>query len=215
MEEGFWVSQKGDFMIKFMPKFLIVTALCTIQYSQEALAQSHTHDAEVTPYAGLQSRTIKSLSETDLEELRRGGGWGFALPAELNGKPGPAHLLELQDELGLSKDQVERIEAIYSEMRKQAIVAGERFIEAEAALSEAFAGDQLDLAELNKLVKAAETARAELRLIHLSRHLQTTPLLSADQIQQYNILRGYANDPCFSVPEGHDPTMWKKHNGCS
>ncbi len=202
-------------MIKFLPKFLIVAGLCTIHYSQIAHAQSHTHDAEATPYAGLQSRTIKSLSEADLEELRRGGGWGFALPAELNGKPGPAHLLELQDELGLSQDQVEKIEAIYSEMRDQAIVVGERFIEAEAALSEAFADDQLDLAELDKLVKTAETARTELRLVHLSRHLQTTPLLSADQIQQYNILRGYANDPCLSVPEGHDPAMWKKHNGCS
>lgn len=202
-------------MIKFIPNFLFAAVLCTIQYSQLAIAQSDTHDAEITPYAGLQSRTIKSLSETDLEELRRGGGWGFALPAELNGKPGPAHLLELQDELGLSKDQVKKIEAIHSEMREQAIVVGERFIEAEAALSEAFAGDQLDLAELNKLVEVAEAASAELRLVHLSRHLQTTPLLSADQIQQYNILRGYANDPCSSVPEGHDPAMWKKHNGCS
>ncbi len=202
-------------MIKFLPRFLFATVLCTIHYSHETLAQSHTHDAEATPYAGLQSRTIKSLSETDLEELRRGGGWGFALPAELNGKPGPAHLLELQDELGLSKDQVKKIEAIHSEMREQAIVVGERFIEAEAALGEAFAGDQLDLVELNKLVEEAEAARAELRLVHLSRHLQTTPLLSADQIQQYNILRGYANDPCSTVPEGHDPAMWKKHNGCS
>lgn len=202
-------------MIKFLPRFLFATVLCTIHYSHETLAQSHNHDAEATPYAGLQSRTIKSLSETDLEELRRGGGWGFALPAELNGKPGPAHLLELKDELGLSKDQVRKIEAIHSEMREQAIVTGERFIKAEAALSDAFAGDQLDLAELKKLVEATEAARAELRLVHLSRHLQTTPLLSADQIQKYSILRGYANDPCSTVPEGHDPAMWKKHNGCS
>ncbi len=124
-------------------------------------------------------------------------------------------MLELQDELGLSKDQVKTIEAIHSEMREQAIVAGERFIEAEAALSEALAGDQLDLAELYKLVEATEAVRAKLRMVHLSRHLQTTPLLSADQIQQYRILRGYANDPCSTVPEGHDPAMWKKHNGCS
>ncbi len=100
-------------------------------------------------------------------------------------------------------------------MREQAIVAGERFIEAETALSEAFAGDQVDLAELYKLVEATEAVRAKLRMVHLSRHLQTTPLLSADQIQQYRILRGYANDPCSTVPEGHDPAMWKKHNGCS
>ena len=29
------------------------------------------------------------------DELLAGGGWGFALPAELNGLPGPRHVLEL------------------------------------------------------------------------------------------------------------------------
>ncbi len=104
-------------------------------------------------------------------------------------------MLELKDGLGLSKDQVKTIEAIHSEMREQAIVVGEQFIEAEAALSEAFAGDQLDLAELYKLVEAAEAVRAKLRMVHLSRHLQTTPLLSADQFQQYSILKRVCERP--------------------
>jgi hypothetical protein len=61
------------------------------------LAQ-HSHGAQ-TPYAGLQNRAIKSLSDNDINELRRGGGWGLALAAELNGMPGPAHLLELKDQI--------------------------------------------------------------------------------------------------------------------
>jgi hypothetical protein len=28
------------------------------------------------------------------------------------------------------------------------------------------------------------------------------------------VLRGYAEDPCLAVPEGHDAAMWRKHNGC-
>jgi hypothetical protein len=49
----------------------------------------------------MQSRAIKSLSDNDINELRRGGGWGLALAAELNGMPGPAHLLELKDKIPL------------------------------------------------------------------------------------------------------------------
>jgi hypothetical protein len=64
-----------------------------------SLAQ-HSHVTQ-TPYAGMQSRAIKSLSDNDINELRRGGGWGLALAAELNGMPGPAHLLELKDKIPL------------------------------------------------------------------------------------------------------------------
>ena len=54
-----------------------------------ALGQ-HNHGGHATPYAGLETRAIKSLSDEDIAELRRGGGWGLALPAVLSGLPGPA-----------------------------------------------------------------------------------------------------------------------------
>ncbi|MEL7115145.1 MAG: hypothetical protein AAGP08_06055, partial [Pseudomonadota bacterium] len=88
-----------------------------------AYAQDHGQGHSDTPYAGLETREIKSLSDQDIEELRRGGGWGLALPAELNGLPGPAHLLELQDELELSNAQVAAITLLFEEMRADAIAA--------------------------------------------------------------------------------------------
>ena len=178
-----------------------------------ALAQDHSDHA--SPYAGFETRAIKSLSESDLEELRRGGGWGLALAAELNGVPGPAHLLELHDEIGLSADQVAAIRAIFDEMRSEAVAAGARLIEAEEAIEAAFRAGDLDDDRLRALIVAVEAARAELRFIHLSRHLSTPPLLSADQIARYNTLRGYGSDPCANVPEGHNPEMWRRHNNCS
>ncbi len=166
------------------------------------------------PYAGFEAREIKSLSQEDLEELRRGGGWGLALPAELSGRPGPAHLLELRDELGLSDTQVTSITAIRDAMRTDAIAAGERFIAAEAALSTAFANPDLVTDDLRVLVEAAAAARADLRFVHLSRHLSTPELLTTEQIERYAELRGYADDPCAQVPDGHDATLWRRHNGC-
>lgn len=177
-------------------------------------AQQHGKAGHAALYSGLEARDIKSLSADDVAELRRGGGWGFALPAELNGLPGPAHLLELQDDLGLSVDQVAQIEAMHQRMRTRAIAAGDQFIQAEANLSDAFKDADLTADELRSLIAAASDARAELRNIHLSQHLATPQLLTRDQIEKYAVLRGYSENPCLAIPDGHDPNKWRQHNGC-
>ena len=51
---------------------------------------------------------MKSLSDQQLSDLRAGRGMGMALPAELNGYPGPVHVLELADALGLTPEQREK-----------------------------------------------------------------------------------------------------------
>lgn len=180
-----------------------------------AIAPAQDRSGHASPYAGFESRAIKSLSEADLEELRRGGGWGLALAAELNGIPGPAHLLELREEIQLSAGQVTAIRQILDQMRTEAIVAGARLIESEEAMEAAFRAGDLDDAGLRALIAEAEAARAELRFIHLSRHLSTPPLLTVEQIARYGALRGYGSDPCANVPEGHDAEMWRRHNNCS
>ena len=189
---------------------MIRSAFLLVLLATPVLAQ----DRGQTPYAGLETREIKSLSEADLDELRRGGGWGLALPAELNGVPGPAHLLELRDEIGLNAEQVGQIETIYAEMKAEAQEAGTRLIESERAIETAFREATLDEVRLRSLVAEAESARADLRFIHLSRHLSTPPLLTEGQIARYTQLRGYAADPCATIPEGHDAAMWRRHNKC-
>jgi len=177
------------------------------------LAQ-HNH-AGHTPYAGMQTRAIKSLSDNDIEELRGGGGWGLALPAELNGMPGPAHLLELKDQIPLDADQVQKVQALFDQMKQDAIPAGERLIAAEAAIEAGFAKAEVEDALLRRLLAEAESARTALRFIHLSQHYKTVPLLRPEQIQRYKVLRGYADDPCKNVPAGHNPEMYRRHMGCN
>jgi len=75
-------------------------------------------------YAGQERGEIKSLSEADIAELKNGRGWGLAKAAELNGVPGPAHLLEMKKEIGLNAEQIEKIERLYQTMRNQAIPLG-------------------------------------------------------------------------------------------
>lgn len=171
-----------------------------------------------SPYAGFEQRDIKSLSEQDLIDLRKGSGWGLALAAELNGVPGPAHLLELREQIGLTPEQVTAIEVIYADMQTEAQAAGKRLIEAEGAIEAGFRDGDMSPQALRELIEISASARAELRYVHLSRHLETPPLLSPVQIERYNTLRGYggdsSQDPCTAVPEGHDPEMWRRHNQC-
>ncbi len=187
---------------------LVMVLLPTI-----AIAQSH--GTLPSDYVGEETRLIKSLSGQDLEEIARGGGWGLARAAELNGVPGPTHLLELADDIGLTEQQRSDIEAIRAQMQADAITAGERFVAAEQALDTAFQPGAPDAEALERLVAQAGQARADLRLVHLNAHLLTLPLLTDAQVSQYAVLRGYSDDPSASVPEGHDPEMWRSHNGCN
>jgi len=192
-------------------KTLLLTLTISIPLS---ISAQHNHGAQ-TPYAGMQNRAIKSLSENDIKELRRGGGWGLALAAELNGMPGPAHMLELKEQIALNQDQVTKTQALLDDMRKAAIPTGERLIAAELALENAFAKGAVEEASLRRLLAEAESARTELRFIHLSQHYKTVQFLKPEQIKRYNILRGYAEDPCKNIPAGHNPEMYKRHMGCT
>jgi hypothetical protein len=75
--------------------FMIITLIPYSSFSDS----NHSHKSK---YVGQEKRKIKSLSESDIEELKNGSGWGLAKAAELNGVPGPVHLLEMRDEIGLS-----------------------------------------------------------------------------------------------------------------
>ncbi len=145
-------------------------------------------------YAGQQSRSIKSLSAADIAELRRGGGWWMAKAAELNGVPGPAHLLELKDRIPLTPGQVVRIEALRADMTSKAIVHGERLIALEARLEKHFRERSVTDDILRDMLSRIAETRRELRYAHLSTHLKTPEILTHAQIARYNTLRGYGGD---------------------
>jgi len=166
------------------------------------------------PYAGFQDRKIASLSQNDIEDISNGLGWGLALPAELNGYPGPTHVLDMKDELNLSEAQTSSINSIFMAMRTEAILAGNKFLAAEIALNEAFQSKTITPQTLAELIQIAAVTRGELRNIHLQAHLKTVEILRLDQISRYNDLRGYDDDPCLNIPEGHSEEMWRLHNGC-
>lgn len=174
-----------------MTNALIAAATTVMLLPLGALPTRAEGNIATSPYAGQQTRAIKSLSQDDLKQLRQGEGWGLAKPAELNGVPGPAHLLELASEIGLSDDQISRIEAVQGRMKDAAIEKGAELIAAEMAIEAFFQNKGQSQEALRALLERAEKARAELRFVHLSAHLDTPGMLTRHQIATYIKLRGY------------------------
>ncbi|MEM7195134.1 MAG: hypothetical protein AAF402_09300 [Pseudomonadota bacterium] len=194
-----------------MKTITLIVVLLGISVQTHA-SETHQH---ASPYAGQEDREIKNLSGSDIAELKRGGGWGLAKAAELNGVPGPVHLLELKDEIKLSPNQVSIITQVFEEMRVEAIAKGERLIALERELEQNFSQRTITQDSLRALLDQIGVARSELRYVHLAAHLRMDDILAAEQVEQYNRLRGYTSaNPCSQIPKGHDPVMWRKHNGC-
>ncbi len=154
-------------------------------------SSEHTHRSK---YVGQEKREIKSLSATDIDELKTGKGWGLAKAAELNGVPGPAHLLELKEEISLTSDQVLKIERIYKEMKKKAISLGIELIELERQLNNHFAKRTITDKLLLEMLEKIAHVRKQLRYAHLVTHLKTPNILTHEQIELYNKLRGYTSN---------------------
>ncbi len=192
-------------------KFILITAVVATTWLQLTAADQAKH----SKYSGQEKRAIKSLSPEDITELERGGGWGLAKVAELNGLPGPAHILELKNEIELTTDQLHEIQILHDEMKEHAIKHGKRLIMLEKELEARFLSKLPTDTELITMLLAIEQTRSQLRFIHLSTHLKTPHILTKQQIQTYNKVRGYSSiDPCNNIPKGHDATMWRKHNQC-
>ena len=135
----------------------------------------------------------KSYSADDVAELLQGAGRGMAKPAELNGAPGPTHVLEFTEELELTPEQRMQIEAIRLDMKTNAIAVGRELIALELALDEAFAAGEVQAEALLAALDQIANVEGDLRYIHLSAHLSTPPILTADQIRRYDALRGNAD----------------------
>ena len=177
-----------------------------------SFAQGATHGSD---YSGQEARQIKSLSSKDIHQLKQGKGWGLAKVAELNGLPGPAHVLMLKKEIALTDDQEAQIQTLYDEMKKKAMPLGHRLVALEKELNDSFANRTITKDRLIQQLDLISNVRKELRYVHLVTHVMTPQILSAQQLSEYNRLRGYFKiDPCKNIPRGHDVVVWKKRNEC-
>jgi hypothetical protein len=168
----------------------LIFALLANLLALPALAQGeHNHSS---PYAGQQFREIKSLSAEDVADLEEGAGWGLAKAAELNGIPGPSHVLKMKDQLRLTEDQESWTRRIFGRMRDDAIEEGRKLIAGETALEVGFRQRSLTSEGLKERIQEIERSRSTLRYIHLAAHIEMMGVLKDDQVKLYSKLRGYS-----------------------
>jgi hypothetical protein len=145
-----------------------------------------------SPYAGMTDRPIRALSAEQQGDLLAGRGMGLALAAELNGWPGPAHVIELAGAMQLTPAQLAATQRLMAEMQATASALGARVIEEERALDVAFRDRSVTPADLSARTARIAALQGEIRDVHLRTHLAQAALLNAEQIAAYSRLRGYA-----------------------
>ena len=94
------------------------------------------------PMPGCRRAASKRCRTAGSAICRPGAGWSLALAAELNGYPGPLHVLELADRLGLSRGAARQSRSsCLNSMKAEAVSLGSKLIEQEAGeLDRQFSG---------------------------------------------------------------------------
>ena len=116
---------------------------------------------------------------------------GLAKAAELNGYPGPMHVLELAAGLGLSPAQAQATQELMKRHKSTARLLGGQLMETERQLDTAFREQRVTDAEVDRLTARIGNLQASIRSEHLRTHLQQAALLTPEQIARYSQLRGY------------------------
>lgn len=143
----------------------------------------------VGPVAAQTHTPPASLSMDEMHGLMMGQGMGLARAAEMQGYPGPKHVLELADSLALSDEQRQLAETLMAGVQSEARSLGARIVDAERRLSALFDGGAVDNPALEAAAHEVGRLRAELRLVHLRAHLAMREALSAEQSARYHAIR--------------------------
>ena len=121
----------------------------------------------------------------DRDGLLKGIGLDLAAVAELNNWPGPKHVLALKTELGLTRDQLKKTEAVEKGVVSSATAKGEEIVQLEEELAVMFQSGSANEKAVRTKLEQIGKARAELRYIHLQAHLRMKQILTPDQVKLY------------------------------
>jgi Spy/CpxP family protein refolding chaperone len=139
----------------------------------------------------VQAQTIPS----DIESLENSEGAGMASYADLNGYPGPKHILDMQEKLNLSEEQLKDVQSIFEAMKENAQAKGEAIIAKEVELEQLFRLGKATESEAKTLSRTIGTLRGELRAVHLTAHVQAKQVLTKEQVTTYNSIRNNMRQP--------------------
>lgn len=147
----------------------------------------------VSPYGGQINTEIRGLSKQEVSDLREGRGMGRARAAELNGYPGPRHVLDAAQagQLALTPEQARTAQQLFDGMAREARRVGDQILREEQGLEGEFRAGRISGTDLRARTSRIAALEGKLRAVHLRAHIVMRAALSESEIQQYNVLRGY------------------------
>ena len=163
---------------------LLIAAPAIAQHSGDHHAMPHAPDSSGAALHG-------SLSPQGAEGLLEGRGMGMAKAAEVNGYPGPMHVLELREALALTDEQAEAAQHLMDAVKAEARDLGAQIIAAELALDDVFVNDRATPSLVRAATGEIGRLRGKLRAAHLNAHLAMRDALTPEQVARYDQLRGH------------------------
>ena len=135
---------------------------------------------------------LQTLSAQQTSDYLSGAGMGFGRSAESHGYPGPKHVLELSDKLGITAEQKSKLEASMKTMRETASRLGEQIVAKERELDGIFTSGAVDVETITALTTEIGRLQGRLRAVHLTAHIEGKRILTEEQIQKYKEERGHS-----------------------
>ncbi|RPI05071.1 MAG: hypothetical protein EHM64_07860 [Ignavibacteriae bacterium] len=125
----------------------------------------------------------------DKDQLLKGEPGVQALVAEENGFPAPQKIISFKDHLGLTKDQLRKINEIITNQGVSAGIKGQDIIEAEEELNRLFAEGSINEKTLRAKLERLGKMRADLRFIHLQVYIREKQILTSKQWERLKELQ--------------------------
>jgi Spy/CpxP family protein refolding chaperone len=125
----------------------------------------------------------------DKEQLLSGGATGQTVVAEKNGFPAPQKVVSFKDQLGLTKDQLKKMNEIITNLPIAATIKGQDIVEAEEELNKLFESGTINEKTLRTKLERIGKMRAELRFVHLQVYLKEKLILTAKQWERLKELQ--------------------------
>jgi hypothetical protein len=132
----------------------------------------------------------QAIIPPDKEMLLKGEAMDQGLVAERNNYPFPQKILSFKEQLGLTKDQVRKMDEMLKNLPIAAAVQGQDVVEAEEDLNMYFASGAVAEKTLRIKLERIGKLRAGLRFTQLQVYVKAKQILSVNQWQRLQELIG-------------------------
>ncbi len=125
----------------------------------------------------------------DKDQLLKGELNGQTSVAERNGFPVPKKIISFKEQLGLTKDQLRKIDEMLTNLQVSTTVKGQEIIDAEVELEKLFESGAINDKTLRIKLEQIGKMRADLRFMHLQIYLKEKQILSPKQWERLKELK--------------------------